>query len=135
MRRIIVAGLLAIVGANANAEWRFLAVSSGPTGATQYIDTERLIGTKGTTVKAWDLIDYPVSQDDSAGGKFLSLVGQTEYNCKRMESRQIYNATYVGNMGKGNVGVTAKGNMLWTPTLPQSMGEGKLLAVCAAAKG
>lgn len=134
MRRIIVTGLLVIVGANANAEWKFLAVSSGPTGATQYIDTDRLIGSKATTVKAWDLIDYPVSQDDSAGGKFLSLVGQTEYNCKTMESRQIYNAAYAGNMGKGNVGASGKGNMVWTPTLPQSMAEGKLVAICAAAK-
>jgi hypothetical protein len=129
MRKIVVAGLLAMACASASAEWKSIDANAE---FTQYINLDRLQGTKATTVKVGILTDYRIPKQ-TPSFKFLSTVAQAEYNCKEMESRSVYTTGYVGNMGKGDVVYSDRRSMAWKPITPGSIDESALIAACAAA--
>ncbi len=129
MKKIVAAGLLAMACASASAAWKSINTN---TEFTQYINLDRLQGTKATTVKVRILTDYRIPKH-TPSFIFLSTVGQAEYNCKEMESRSVSTTGYVGNMGKGDVVYSDKRGMEWKPITPGSIDESALIAACAAA--
>lgn len=88
--------LLAIVSSNALAEWREVGVDAAHK-ITTYADPSTIRKT-GDRVQMWHLFDLKATTKT-----YRSLKAQNEYDCRQMQSRNLYTSAYKGSMGKGEV--------------------------------
>ena len=88
--------LLAAVSSAAAAEWIEVDFDGN---ATFYADLAT-IRKAGDRVKMWTLIDYKTVR---AGNPYMSIRGQSEFDCKKERMRSLFLSFYSGNMGGGRV--------------------------------
>ncbi|MCR4303863.1 MAG: sel1 repeat family protein [Gallionella sp.] len=119
MRKAILVILLSVVSSSAAADW--VKVSSTE-DATFYANpaTIRKVGNK---VKMWGLIDLDTAQPNSNGKMYLSLMEQSEYDCKEEQVRSLAFTAYSEKMGGGKVvSVISRNDANWNPVPPGSNG-------------
>lgn len=69
-----------------------------------------------------DLLDYTVTHEIN-GKSYMSIAGETEYDCKKIQVRTLHATFHSGNMGKGKVTLTDSMPGEWLPVVPSSIGE------------
>jgi hypothetical protein len=90
---------------------------------TLHVD-QATIRRAGDMAKMWILVDYRVPPAPLAGQrKYASQKMQHEYDCKEMQTRQVYGSWHSGNMGDGDVVATTATPGMWSPVSPRSAGE------------
>ena len=81
-------------------------------------------GRKGDLVKMWVLADFKNVQTDAfAFAPYLSLKGQSEFDCIEERARSLAQTMFSGNMGKGGVIFTDATEQTWRPAAPESIGR------------
>lgn len=81
------------------ADWNRV---SGNDKVTAYADNST-IRKKGNLVKIWSLFDFKNENTMSDGGSYLSVMRETEFNCKDHVQHMLSYSIHSGNMGKGRV--------------------------------
>ncbi|MDO8437127.1 MAG: tetratricopeptide repeat protein [Nitrosomonadaceae bacterium] len=74
----------------------------------------------GNRVKMWDLLDYNMA-DKISGKPYMSIRGQSEYDCKEEKIRSLYATYHSENMARGEVISTGTKPSNWEPVAPGSM--------------
>lgn len=74
----------------------------------------------GNRVKMWDLLDYNMA-DKISGKPYMSIRGQSEYDCKEEKIRSLYATYHSENMARGEVVSTGTKPSNWEPVAPGSM--------------
>ena len=77
----------------------------------------------------WDLLDYTVAHEIN-GKSYMSIAGETEYDCKNIQVRTLHATFHSGNMGKGKVILTDSMPGEWLPVMPSSIGESLWKTAC-----
>jgi hypothetical protein len=107
-----------------------LALSSGPAyagwvelfhtdHAALYVDSDT-IRREGGLVKLWHLIDAKTMQTE-ADISYLSMKGQTEYDCIKERSRLLTIMFFSGKMGNGKVLFSSSDERTWVPVNPEGL--------------
>ena len=100
MKKTTLTLLLIFISPIALAEWTW--IDAAPDNSfSSYVNKASIIK-KGNKVKMWTMLDTKTAHNLD-GYMFLSMVTQTEYDCKNITSSSIYTITYSGNMGSGVV--------------------------------
>tara|TARA_B100000686_G_C16770074_1_gene964487 strand:+ start:2075 stop:2437 length:363 start_codon:yes stop_codon:yes gene_type:complete len=118
--------MLAIVNNSALAEWVYL----NKTIDTFYYINPDIIKKSNKNVKMWILGDFITARKLKNGIMNLSIIDQTEFNCKENKSRSIYQTLHTDNMGKGEIIHTFDEPGEWTYIVPGSAGETHFKFVC-----
>ena len=129
MRNAILMMLLAVVSSSAAAEW--VEVGSDET-ATVYADTATIRKARNR-VKMWSLFDYKtVRVPDKPLQPYLSMRGQSEYDCKKQRSRGLSVSFHPGHMARGDVTLihTNASPDNWRPVPPGSVIEALWKVAC-----
>lgn len=96
MRRAILMLLLTMMSNNAIAEWvKFL----GGKDFSIYVDLTT-IRNEGSRVRIQTLADF-VKPQNTSGGSFMSVVSQSEHDCKNDQERSLFGTYFSRNMGGG----------------------------------
>jgi hypothetical protein len=123
MRKTILMMLLAAVSSSAAAEW--VEVGSDE-AATVYADPAT-IRKEGGMATMWSLFDYKaVRVPDKPFEPYLSMRGQSEYDCKKQQARGLSASYHPGNMAKGDLTIVVYSNPAtgnWKPVPPGSLIE------------
>ena len=119
MSKILLMVLLVMVSNSAMAEW---VKAGGSEKLTNYYDSTT-IRENGDKVKMWELIDYNSVQETSGGKSYLSVIGQSEFDCKEEQIRSLNFIEYSGNMGNGDLVYSYSDPAKWEPVVPRSIGE------------
>lgn len=110
MSRIIVMLLLAVVSSNAMAEW---VKVGGTDDMTCYVDPAT-IHKAGDTVEMWYLFDSKMG---------ISTKTHGEFDCKGKRLRDVYLASYSGNMSAGTEVVVINRPDQWDTVKPRTLIE------------
>lgn len=111
MTKAIAIALMALVVNNAAlAEW--IAVDHPENGVTLYADKSSIRKDGMTTTMLW-LQDRKEPMRLSPRRSFLSLLVQTEFDCKKAKSRRRSISAYEKNMGGGLLMVSVNEQQLW----------------------
>jgi hypothetical protein len=124
MHKAILMMLLAIVSSSATAvEWIEVDFDGN---VTVYADlaTIRKVGDR---VKMWILIDYKTAQ---AGNPYMSIRGQSEFDCKRERMRSLFLSFYSSNMGRGHVVDSDDDPAKWKRVTPGSIDDSLWQIAC-----
>ena len=121
MNNVILMMLLAFVSSSAMAEW--VEIGSSEDGAMTVYANPATLRKVVSKVKMWDLGDYKTANDAGNGKQYMSIKGQTEYNCKEEQYRTLYLSFYSGNMGTGEIIGTHPDAKKWLPVMPDSLIE------------
>ena len=118
--------MLALVSTGAMAKLTKIGEDDEAT-FTQYVYNDT-IRKKGSRVKMWNLKDFKTVQEDkpedeNAGGKYLSMKMQREYDCKEERSRWLTHSMFSKNMAAGEHWSYVGDPGDWHPVIPDSMGE------------
>jgi hypothetical protein len=119
MRKVILMMLLAVMSGSAAAEW--VEVGRSETH-TSYADLAT-IRTAGNLVKMWGLLDLKTPELVEQSKPFMSMMSQTEHDCKEERTRRLSLIMYSGNMGMGEVIFTDSDPGKWSPVAPGSVQE------------
>ncbi len=118
---VIMIPLLLLSSGPAHAEW--VLIDKTDDGMSTYVDTAT-IRRKGELVKMWIMYDFKNVQTDAfAFGPYLSLKGQSEFDCIEERGRSIAQTLFSGNTGKGEVIFTDVTKQAWRPAAPESIGR------------
>lgn len=119
--------VLAVVSSSAAAVW--VEVGSDET-ATVYADPATIRKT-GKRVKMWSLFDYKTAR---VPGKplepYLSMRGQSEYDCKNGRTRALSMSFHPRNMARGEVTYTNAKRDNWRPVAPGTAAENLWKTAC-----
>ena len=126
MSKILLTCLLAIMSNSAAANW---VKADGNEKFTNYYDSTT-IRKNGDKVKMWGLIDYNTAQEISDGKSGMSVLLQTEFDCKEEQIRILSFNGYSGNMGSGDLVYSNSYPQKWESLPPRSIGEKLLKFVC-----
>lgn len=97
MPKYLLTLILALLAANASAEWQ----SIGENGTeTAYIDAANI--QHGKHNKMWGLFDLKAPRTVS-DMSYLSMMIQREYACHDKKSRIVARSAHAGNMGAGDI--------------------------------
>lgn len=119
--------LLLFVSQPVWAAWVLIGDSSQ--GHKVYGDFETLRRTSGAR-KMWTMWNY-ASPMEFPDGLYLSSKILKEYDCNGRRTRTLLMVGYSALWGEGNVfGNTSFGEPRWEISVPESIGEGELNAVC-----
>lgn len=117
MRKIILMILLAVVCSSEAAEW-VKVVSSKDAAVYANPATIRKAGNK---VKMWELYDFETAQTNPNGKTYLSLMVQSEYDCKEEQERSLAFSAYSEKMRDGEViSAVSNNDAKWQPVIPGS---------------
>lgn len=109
--------LLAVVSSSVMAEW----VEVGSTADLAYYADPTTIHKAGDMVKMWDMFNLKTVLK-LGDASVMSIAGQSEYDCKEEQSRQIYYHMYKGSMGAdGTVHSASTPKNEWEPLTPGSI--------------
>jgi hypothetical protein len=126
MSKIILMILLAFISNVGMAEWTKVNLDDE---MTTYVDLAT-IRKNGYLVKMWTLIDYKTVQQ-SGSNKFLSMMGQIEYDCKEEQFRALETTLFSSNMVEGKVLYSRNNsNLDWSPVPPGSVAETNFQIAC-----
>lgn len=125
MRAVFLWMLLALASHGATAEW-MKVYSSGM--QTTYANPDA-IEVDGNKIKVWQISDY--KRANKHGSKpYWSLKSQTEYDCKRAQSRILNYSLLSGKMGEGEMVYSDSAVNEWRPVAAGSTGEKSWKAAC-----
>ncbi|MGA8148779.1 MAG: surface-adhesin E family protein, partial [Gallionellaceae bacterium] len=93
--------------------------SSADAVVTVYADPATISKVDNKT-KMWDLGDFKTAQDSGVGTQFMSIKGQSEYDCKEEQYRTLYSSYFSGNMGKGEIIGAYPDPEKWMPVQPNT---------------
>lgn len=115
MHKFILIMVLAVLSGNAMAEW--VLVGSNDT-FTVYANPSS-IRKNGNIVRMWSMYDQKQLQHIEQG-PFMSMVGQSEYDCKEEQVRSIAYSGYSENMGRGRPNFSSVETLDWSPIIPST---------------
>jgi len=122
MRKIILMMLLAAASGSVAAEWVKVSGNDDEI-ATVYVDPATVRKT-GHRVTMWSLFDYKTPR--VPGGPlepYMSMRGQSEYDCKLMRSRALAISFHPKNMAQGELTYANTDPDNWRPVSPGSVAE------------
>lgn len=114
MKKIFFGTLLlswSLAGNNALAEWVWVGNSDK---VTAYADPSS-IRKRLNIVKIWTLFDYKVEAVLSDGSPYMSVMRETEFNCKDGFQRMTGYAIHAGKLGKGKLLESGNEPQEWKP--------------------
>ena len=117
-RLLLITLLLLLCSGPAYAEW-VKVVSAVDAGFIAYADPDT-IRRKGDLVKMWNLFDSKTA-DSYIGNSFLSIRGQSEFDCAEELTRPLAETGLSGNMGRGKPVYSKPTESKWTPVAPGSV--------------
>lgn len=119
MKKILFGMLLSLsfFSSGAMAEWVWVASSDK---VTAYADPSS-IRKKLNIVKIWTLFDYREEGALSDGTPFMSVMRETEFNCKDGFQRMTGYAIHAGKMGKGKLVESGNEPQEWKPVSRAAM--------------
>jgi hypothetical protein len=120
MKRIILAALMMLtagVSASALAEWVRV---SGNDRVTAYADPGTL-RKRGNIVKITSLFDFKEENTFADGSPYISVLRESEFNCKDNVQHMISYAIYSGNMARGHVVDKGGEPQDWKTVSPSNM--------------
>ena len=115
--------LLAVVSSSAAAEWIQVDFDGN---VTAYADLSS-IRKEGDKVKMWNLIDYKTVR---AGNPYMSIRGQSEFDCRRERMRSLFLSFYSRNMGRGHVVDSDDDPARWRRVAPGSIDDSLWQIAC-----
>ena len=111
MRKLFVVALLAFTSNHAMAQW-LKAFTSEDNAIVFYAAPSSKESTGVDKATIWVLNDFNAAQ--SIDSKlYLSIVSETEYNCKDKQDRLLYSSYHSGNMGGKEVVHSVSANEPW----------------------
>lgn len=113
MKKIILSTLLLLAGTSSSALADWVRVS-GNDKVVVFADATTM-RKKGNIVKISSLFDFKTESVYNDGNSYMSIVRETEFNCKDNLQRMISYAIYAGKMGKGNVVDSGTNLQDWKP--------------------
>ncbi len=119
MTRLLLITLLLLSSSPAYAEWEGLADIDSE--ANVYVDPDT-IRRKGDLVKMWHLLDNKIPPK-KAPEPYLSMKGQSQYDCAEERTRKLFEMYFSGNMGRGEQLFTNSDETRWEPIVPGSIGQ------------
>jgi len=130
MKRIILVSsllLLISMSSSALAEWVKVA---GNDKLTAYADPSTL-RKKGNITKIWSLFDFRAENTLTDGSPYLSVMRETEYNCKDHVQHMLSYSIYSGNMGKGKLLDKGGDPQDWKPVSQSGMAMAMMEYACS----
>jgi len=127
MNKVILMMLLVVMSSSAMAEW--VQVNENE----QYITyaNPTTIRKSGNKVKMWELFDYDIVHSHaSSSTQYASVKQQSEYSCRKEQSRILYQVLLSENMGKGKRIITIVDPSKWKPIEPDTIGVVVLKYAC-----
>ena len=122
MRKFVLPVLLAVVSSSAAAEWVKVG-GHDDDPATVYVDRATMRRT-GHMVKMWSLFDYKSARVPGEPLEpYLSMRGQSEYDCKNRRSRALAISFHPNNMARGELSYSNTDPDNWRPVSPGSIAE------------
>lgn len=126
LRKVILMLALGLTCSSAMAEWTKVLVDNE---FEVYMDLSTKHKVKNK-VKMWDMYNFNTTQELD-GARFLSMAGQTEYDCKEDTSRGFTSNRYAGSMASGAVVYSqTNANQEPIPISPNSIGAAMLKFAC-----
>lgn len=121
-------GVFAVIMSDqAIADWSMISNSKKE---SLYFDGSR-VQKSGYKSKLWTLSDLANPEPYTSLGKlFLSLVTQSEFDCKEFQTRVIYIAFFTGKMGTGETIFASTIDQEWNPIPPGSTSDALLKIAC-----
>lgn len=120
MKKVLLAALMmwmAGVSSAALAEWVRV---SGNEKVTAYADPTT-VRRKGNIVRVTSLFDFKNENLLTDGSPYLSVVRETEFNCKDHVQHMVGYSIYSGNMGKGRMLDKGTDAQEWKPVSQSGM--------------
>ena len=120
MKKIIMAALMMLMAGlstTALAEWVRV---SGNDKVTAYADLTT-VRRKGNIVRLTSLFDFKVENLQTDGSPYLSVMRETEFNCKDHVQHMVGYSIYSGNMGKGKMLDKGTDPQDWKPVSQSGM--------------
>ena len=115
------------VAAAAHADWT--RVEHPSKEYALYIDKETLRPSGTGTVLLWHLLDYTIAQDYD-GKAYLSLKGETEYDCEKGVRRTQMHLRHQDGMGSSHLVHAAYKPGPWGPPLAGTHEQTLMRLVC-----
>lgn len=109
--------LLAVASTGARAEW--VRVHSNDK-LIAYADTST-VRKKLNIAKIWSLFDFKTEGVLSDGSLYLSIMRETEFNCRENLQRMMSFTIHSGKMGKGKVLESGSDPQDWKPVSKESI--------------
>jgi hypothetical protein len=109
MRKTIFMMLLAVVSGSAVAGWVEVGTSDV---SILYADLPTMRKT-GNVVTLWYLLDFTTRQEYAGGATYVSAKTNAEFDCANREWRQLSFSWHSGNMGEGDVVLSASETEAW----------------------
>ncbi len=111
--------LLVLHGGHVYAEWIELPIRHD--GTATYVHPETILR-NGNVVKMWEFHDLEIPNTTADGVQYLSLKGQSEYDCAEELVRAIEYTAFSDNMLSGSeVDSFSSDNNKWRPVAPGSI--------------
>jgi hypothetical protein len=120
MKKILLAAvvlLMTVASGSALAEWVWVASSDK---VTAYADPSSM-RKKLNIVKLWTLFDYKTEGALTDGSPFLSVMRETEFNCKDNFQRMTGYSIHSGRLGKGKTLESGNEPQEWKPVSRSAM--------------
>lgn len=102
MNRTVLATLclvFSVIGNDATADWEKVYNSDKLVAFADPATMRR----KGNIVKIWSLFDFKAENTYSDGSIYMSVMRETEFNCKDNLQRMVSYSVHSGKMGKGRL--------------------------------
>lgn len=119
MKKIFFIILLLTANTCAAEEWMLIAENDN---TAHYIDPSRFVK-NGEKIKIWTMYDTTNKAGLAGYPSIKSGISQTEYNCKEVKSRSIYEVAYSGSMGSSSVLNVYPDETKFNPIVPGSIDE------------
>lgn len=103
---------------------------SGNDKVTAYADTTS-VRQKGNIVRVTSLFDFKVENLVEDGTPYLSVVRETEFNCKDRVQHMVGYTIYSGNMAKGRVLDKGSDPQDWKPVSPSGIANSMRNFACS----
>lgn len=117
MKKIILAAMMMGIGASASAEWVRVG---GNDKVTAYADPATL-RQKGNIMKVTSLFDFKAESLLTDGSPYMSVMRETEFNCKDHVQHMVGYSIYSANMGKGKQLEKGSDPQDWKPVTPSGI--------------
>jgi hypothetical protein len=122
----ITAVFLGVASSGVMAEWE--RVYSNDKVVT-YADTAT-IRRKGNIVRLWSLFDFKADNTYSDGSVYVSIMRETEFNCKDNLQRMVAFSIHSGKMGKGRMVDSGTTPQDWKPVSKANIAQDMKTFAC-----
>lgn len=129
MKKTILAGLmvfLVVVSTSATADWVRV---HGNEKLIAFADSSS-IRKKGNILKVLSLFDFKAENTLSDGSTYMSIIRETEFNCKENLQRMVSFSIHSGKMGKGEVMESGSDPQDWKPVSKEGIAVDMMEFTC-----